>query len=79
MPRIKAKKKDYKISDLSLYIVGKMYQEDITQEEMAIRLGITQPTFCYKLKQNSFSYGDLLTIFETLGTEDEKILQLMKI
>lgn len=79
MPRIKAKKKEYKVSDLSLYIVLEMRRQDVSQDEMAHILGITQPGFSYKLKRNVFSYGDLLTIFETLGTEDEVILRLMKL
>lgn len=78
MPRIKAKKKEYKVSDLSLYIVLEMRKQDISQDEMAHILGITQPGFSYKLKHNAFNYGDLLAIFETLGTEDKDILQLMK-
>ena len=79
MPRIKAKKKEYKVSSLSLYIVLEMRKQDISQDKMARILGITQPGFSYKLKRNAFSYGDLLTIFETLGTEDEAILRLMKL
>lgn len=79
MPRITAKNKEYKISDLSKYIVSEMYAQDITQAEMATHLGVTQSTFSYKLKHNAFSYGDLLTIFDVLGTSEEKKVELMSL
>lgn len=77
MPRVTIKKKQYKISDLSKYIVGEMFAQDISQAKMATSLGITQQGFSYKLKHNNFSYGDLLTIFEVLKTPDETKKKLM--
>lgn len=79
MPRITAKNKEYKISDLSKYISGEMWAQDITQKEMAYHLGITQQGFGYKLSHNNFSYGDLLTIFDVLGTSEEKKVELMSL
>lgn len=79
MPRITSKRKQYKISDLSEYIVGKMYSQDIRQSALAEKLEISQPQLSYKLKNSSFTYGDLLTIFEFFGTNDGEILRLMKI
>jgi len=79
MPRISIKKKDYKKTDLTGYIMREMYVQNISQIEMATHLGITQPTLSYRFKHNSFSYGDLLTIFQVLGTPDEVIVKLMKL
>lgn len=79
MPRIAIKKKQYKISDLSKFVVGEMYAQDVTQEEMARHMGITQSTFSYKLKHNAFSYGDLLTIFDVLGVTNEQKIKLMSL
>lgn len=77
MPRVSIKKKQYKISDLSKYIASEMFAQDISQVEIAMRLGITQQGFSYKLRNNRFSYGDLLTIFELLGTPDDVKTKLM--
>lgn len=77
MPRVSLSKKKYKVSDLSKYIASEMYAQDISQEELAMHLGITQPGLSYKMKNNAFSYGDLLTIFDVFGTPNEKKAELM--
>lgn len=79
MPRVSIKKKDYMISDLSKWIVGKMYETKVRQREMAELLGITQPAFCQKLKSSYFTYGELLSVFKYLKATDEEILRLMKL
>ena len=79
MPRVTIKKKEYMISDLSQWIVGRMYAMEIRQRDMAELLGITQPAFCNKLKINYFTYGELLSILKTLEATDEEILRLMKL
>jgi predicted XRE-type DNA-binding protein len=78
MPRIASKKKEYKISDLTKYIRNEMYSQGIQQREMAEKLDISQPQLSHKLKNNIFSYKDLLIIFSFLKTEDEEILKIMK-
>ncbi|MFG6369276.1 MAG: hypothetical protein K1W16_12790 [Lachnospiraceae bacterium] len=79
MPRVVIKKKDYKQSDLSAYIVGRMYTLQIKQADMARELNITQPAFCNRLARGYFTYKDLLTIFKKLGATEEEIVRLMKL
>lgn len=79
MPRVSVKKKEYKVSDLSKWIVAKMYEKKVRQEEMAGLIGISQPWFSCKLKKNQFTYGDLLTILKRLEATDEEIIKLMKL
>lgn len=79
MPRVTIKKKDYMISDLSQWIVGRMYVMKVRQREMADLLDITQPAFSKKLKINYFTYGELLSILKKLEATDEEILRLMKL
>lgn len=79
MPRVAIKKKDYMISSLSQWIAGRMYAKRIRQQEMAELIGITQPSFCQRLKKGLFTYSELLTILEHLDATDEEILQLMKL
>lgn len=77
MPRVSIKKKDYKKTDLTKYIVGEMRVQGVSQCVLAEKLGITQPTLCYKIKNSVFSYGDLLEIFDLLNTTDEQKVKLL--
>lgn len=79
MPRVAIKKKEYKISDLSEWIAGRMYALHIRQQDMAELIGIQQPAFCHRLKKGLFTYGELLSILKHLKATDEEILKLMKL
>lgn len=79
MPRVSIKKKEYKVSDFSKWIVGKMYEQKLTQKDMGELIGITQPAFQNRLKKGLFSYSEVLTLFKELGASDTEILNLMKI
>lgn len=79
MPRVAIKKKDYMVTDLSKWIVGKMYELDLTQSDLAEMIGISQPAFCQRLKKGMFSYIELLTLLKRLSATDEEILKMMKI
>lgn len=77
MPRVRIKKKEYKVSDLSKWIVSKMYERHLKQEYLAECIGISQPAFCNRLKKGLFSYDELLTLFKELEATDEEKLRLM--
>lgn len=81
MPRVAIKKKDYMIADLPGWIVGKMHKKKLRQTDVAKEIGITQPAMSQRLGQDldSFTYGDLLTLFKVLEATDEEILRLMKL
>lgn len=79
MPRVAIKKKDYMISDLSQWIVGRMYTKKLRQQDMAELIGITQSAFCQRLKKGLFTYGEMLSILKQLDATDEEILRLMKL
>ncbi|MGN0352430.1 MAG: hypothetical protein ACI4ES_12325 [Roseburia sp.] len=78
MPRVAIKKKDYKVSDFSKWLVAKMYEQKLTQADMGKLIGITQPAFCNRLEKGLFSYSDMLTLFKELKASDAEILTLMK-
>lgn len=78
MPRVTIKKKDYKLSDLSAYIAGKMYAMQIRQADMAGELNISQPAFCKRLAKGLFTYEEMLTILKRVEATDDEILKLMK-
>lgn len=79
MPRVSLGKKKYKISDFSKFVIGEMYAHDFTQQKMSQLLDCSQQTFSYKLKNNTFTYADVLTIFDTFKTEDKEIIKLMRL
>ena len=79
MPRVTLKKKEYKVSDFSKWIIGKMYERGLTQANMACLIGITQQAFGRRLKLGMFSYYEMLVLLEKLDATDEEILRLMKV
>ncbi len=79
MPRVNIKRKEYKISDLSKWIVAKMYEMNITQSDLANMIGISQPAFSNRLKKGLFSYEDMITLLKELKATDIEILTLMKL
>ena len=79
MPKIYLTKQDKLNNKLVALIYGAMKVKKIPQRVMADRLGISQPAFAKKLKNCQFAFTDLTTIFDTLDTQDEEILSVMKL
>lgn len=79
MPRVAIKKKEYMISDLSQWIVGRMYAMKIKQEEMGEVIGVNQSGFSKRLSKGKFTYAELISILKHLQATDEEILRLMKL
>lgn len=77
MPRIKAKKKDYKATDFCRWLKGEMAMKDIRQKTVAEWLGTTQQTVSFKIKNGCFSLKELLILFEKLETPAEQIGKLL--
>lgn len=78
MPRVLIKKQDYMATDLSKWIVGKMYEKGLRQEDLAKLINISQPAFSARLKSGSFTYRQLLTLLKELNATDGEILKIMK-
>lgn len=78
MPRVTIKKKEYKVSDLSKYLVMKMYENQLHQKDLAKMIGISPPAFCGRMKKGLFSYEELITLIAELNATDDEILKLMK-
>lgn len=79
MPRIKELKPLYMEKDIGANIAGLMFRCKFSQTKMARALGLTQGGFNYKLRNNAFTYKDLIIIFHELNLDDEEIVRLMKI
>lgn len=79
MPKCCINKKQYKENDIGAWIRGKLFKDDKSISELAQEIDISRQAMFYKLKHNSITYGDLLTIFEFLGSTDEEILDVMRL
>lgn len=79
MPRVTLLKDEYMANDIGANLTGLMFRARYSQTKMADALGITQGGFNYKLRNNAFSYHDLLIIFHELHLEDAEIVRLMKL
>ncbi len=78
MPRIRAYRKKYMLSDFSEWVVGRMKKIGLTQAQMGEKIGLSQSAFCQKLRQNKFTLSDAMTILKELQATDEEILRLVK-
>ena len=79
MPRVTLNRRKYKVSDISKWLVGKLYEKGLHQVDIANWIGISQPSLSARLKKGLFTYEELLTIFNKLEVTDEEILRLMKL
>lgn len=79
MPRIIQNRKKYKTNDIGAWVRGQLYKEGKSFAELGEALDMSEQAVSYKLKHNSFSYADLLTVFEFLGSSDDEILYLMRL
>ncbi len=87
MPRILAKKQEYKVLDLKKWIKMQMAANDMNQTTVGKALGISQEMVSKRLSnkkeggrivnKDPFSYGDLLTLFELFDTPDEEKIRLL--
>ena len=79
MPKVIINKKQYKINDIGAWVVKWLHGAGKRRQDLADELLISQPALTYKIKHNSFSYSDMLTIFDYLNVPENEILFVMKI
>lgn len=68
-----------KKEEFKKWIKGKKSAEDITQEMIGKKIGITQQAAGQKMRNSQYTYTDLLILFKTVNATDEEILRLMKL
>lgn len=61
------------------WIKGKRSAEDVTQEMLGKKIGITQQAVGKKMITSQYTYTDLLILFKTVNATDEEILKMMKL
>ena len=79
MPRVCINRKQYKEQSIGSWIVGQLFKKKLKRKDLAYELDISAQGLNWKLNNNSFDYGDLLTVFEFLGTSDEEKVSIMSL
>ena len=79
MPRACVNFKAYKIESIGSWIVGQLFKKRLKKTALAEALDITRQGLDWKLRNNSFDYADLITIFDFLRSTNEEIIQVMRI
>ena len=78
MPRIKSKKTEYLVKDFSHWLEDKARDKKMTQKEVAFLLGMSQQSFSYKLRNNSFTYEDFIKLMEIFKPSEKELIGLIK-
>lgn len=78
MPKAYITLQQQKNNELAALIYGTMKVKGVTQKCLADALGISQPGVSDKLRRKSFSYEDLVTIFDICGLTDGQIISVMR-
>ncbi len=78
MPRAYLSRKDRLINNIGAWVDGQIRKYS-SRKEVAEELDITVQALSYKILHNTFTYGDLITIFDVLGTPEDEILELLKL
>lgn len=79
MPRVCINRKQYKEQSIGSWIVGQLFKKKLKRKDLAAELFISVQGLNWKLNNNSFDYGDLLTVFDFLGTSDEEKASIMSL
>ena len=79
MPKVIINKHEYKKQNIGSYVFMWLRRAGKYEKDLAPELGISQQGLSHKIRNNSFTYSDMLTVFDYLDVPDEEILQVMKI
>lgn len=79
MPKVYLTKEQRKQENIGAWVVGELFKERKTFADLGEVLGITRQAACYKAHNNSFSYLDMVRIFDMFQTPDEEIVSVMRL
>lgn len=74
MPKVTGLKRNY----IGKTIKKWMIDAEMSQQDLAKEINMSPQLLGYKIKNNSFDYGNLIDIICALNVPDEKILKVMK-
>lgn len=79
MPKSYITREQRQQAHFSAWLFGAMKTAHITQEQLAKRLGLSQPGLSQKLKKQNFTYDDLLVIFDVFKPDQKELDALLGI
>lgn len=79
MPRVFISREQYKKDNIGAWVSGKLFKEGKSFTDLAEVLGVTRQDAWYKARHNSFSYLDMVLIFNFLKSPDEEVLEVMSL
>ena len=84
MPIVYADKYEKKIAEFRRWYKGKRAQEDVTQEDLAEALGVSQPSISSKLRvngkgQTEITFRELLVMLKAVHATPEEIVEIMSV
>lgn len=77
MPKSYITREQRQQAQFSAWLYGAMKTTGITQSQLAERMGIAQASLNRKLKNQHFSYSDLLVIFDTFEPDRDELATLL--
>lgn len=78
MPRVYITTTQKRNAKLAAWIYGEMKIQKITQTAVANKLGISQPSFNRKLRNQNFDFEDFTALVELFNPEDWEIARLVR-
>ena len=78
MPAVYITKNQKLKARLAAWVYGQMKVQHITQSMVADKLGISQPSFNRKLRNQSFDFEDFAVLVELFNPEDGEITRLVR-
>lgn len=79
MPRVIINKHQFMANDIGNHVAMWLRRSGKQIKDLAPELGISPQGTGYKINNNSFTYADLLTIFDYLDVPDDEVLQIMRL
>ena len=77
MPRVYLSEKERISARLARWIYGEMKIRRISQQSLAEKMGITQQTLSYKLREKKFSYTDFVFFVKEFEPTQTELLELI--
>ena len=78
MPNVYLTREDQLKSKIGKWVSGMLFAERKTFADLGKVLGVSRQDAWYKARNNSFSYLDMVLIFEYFETPDDEIADVMK-
>ena len=78
MPKVYITTTERRNAKLTAWIYGEMKIQRITQSAVAAKLGISQPSFNRKLRNQNFDFDDFTALVELFNPNDEEIARLVR-